>query len=167
MGKGVPVEFVECSKHEEFVYSRLAPIQGVYVPVVLGSLDLRRPFSYDGIAEIVHMMFMSYTGRTLVKQNEIDSTQLIQQAEESLQAIHELGVLHSDPIAGNVTWSRESGQVMFIDFERAMVQNRRISFGPVSPNKRRKRETSIWDKRSNTGASCLERERQRMRRELQ
>lgn len=88
VGKGVPVESVENSKHEEaVVYSHLTPIQGIYVPVVLGSLDLRQSFSYDGIAEIVHMMFMSYAGQTLVKQNEIDSTQLIQQAEKSLEAI--------------------------------------------------------------------------------
>jgi hypothetical protein len=112
---------------------------------------------------MVHVMFMSYTGRTLVMRHAIDLTQLIQQAEESLQAIHQLGVLHSDPIAGNVAWS-EYGQVMFIDFERAVVQKRRTPLGPVSPNKKRTRE--IWDKRLNLASDCFEGEIQRMRCEL-
>ncbi|KAA8643704.1 uncharacterized protein ATNIH1004_010478 [Aspergillus tanneri] len=65
IGKGAPVEFVELSKHEELVHSHLTPIQGVSVPVLLGSLQLRCPFSYDGIAEIVRLMFVGYAGRTL------------------------------------------------------------------------------------------------------
>jgi hypothetical protein len=76
--KGVPVEFTECSKHEESIYSCLASIQGVSVLVLLGSLDLHRPFSYDGIAEIVRLMFMSYAGRILAKQHKIDQKQLTQ-----------------------------------------------------------------------------------------
>jgi hypothetical protein len=30
----------------------------MYVPVLLGSLRLRRPSSYDGIAEIIHLMIV-------------------------------------------------------------------------------------------------------------
>lgn len=39
---GVPMEFVNGSKHEEPAYSRLAPVQGTFVPVFLGSLQLHR-----------------------------------------------------------------------------------------------------------------------------
>ncbi|KAB8268668.1 hypothetical protein BDV30DRAFT_8757 [Aspergillus minisclerotigenes] len=87
VGKGTPVEFVEGSKHEELVYSHLSPIQGVSVPVLLGSLRLRCPFFYDGIAEIVHLMFMGYAGKTLASRQDLDRCRLAQQAEDSLQAI--------------------------------------------------------------------------------
>lgn len=160
VGKGVPVEFLECSKREESIYSRLTPIQGVSVPVVLGSLDLHQPFSYDVIAEMVHFMFMSHAGRTLAKRHEIDPSQLIQQAEKSLQAIHQLGVLHIDPIPGNMTWNEERGQVMFIDFERAEIQNRR-------PNQKRKREIGIRGESAKERCSDFERETRRMRYQLQ
>jgi hypothetical protein len=85
------------------MYLRLTHIQGVCVPILLSSLNLCRPFSYDGIAEIVHLMFMSYARRTLAKCHEIDPDQLTQQADKSLQTIHRLGMLHRDPILGNMT----------------------------------------------------------------
>ncbi|EED18091.1 hypothetical protein TSTA_118580 [Talaromyces stipitatus ATCC 10500] len=100
VGKGVPVESVGCSKHEENV-------QGICVRVLLGGFDLRT-FSYDGIADMIHMIFMSCTGLTLARRRlEIESAQLIEKAERSLQATHELGVLHNGPIAGNMTWNEE------------------------------------------------------------
>lgn len=59
------MEFVDRVKNEELVYSHLASIQGTSVPVLLGSLRLRRPFSYNGIVEIVHLMCMGFTRRNL------------------------------------------------------------------------------------------------------
>ncbi|KAI9035566.1 uncharacterized protein KD926_003226 [Aspergillus affinis] len=126
VGKGVPAEFVKGSKHEKLIYSRLSPIQGTSVPVLLGSLRLSRPFSYDGIAEIVHLTLMGYAGGTLASQQGLDRCGIVSQAEKSLQAIHNLGVLHSDPIPGNMVWNQKLGQVMFIDFERASLQTRRV-----------------------------------------
>lgn len=67
VGKGAPIDFVEHAYHEGCVYSHLRPIQGVHVPVLLGGLSLRQPFSYGGIAGIVHLMLMGYAGRTLAK----------------------------------------------------------------------------------------------------
>ncbi|OJD13932.1 hypothetical protein AJ78_05669 [Emergomyces pasteurianus Ep9510] len=164
VGKGVPVEFVQGSKHEQRVYSHLAPIQGVHVPVLLGSLELRRPFSYDGIAEIVHLMFMGYAGKTVAGRYDLDRRQLTQQAEKSLQAIHELHVLQGDPIAGNLV--EEDGRVMFIDFERATLQTRRVPLGSVSPNQKHKREVCSLEKNWNNRLDCFEREKRRMRNEL-
>ncbi|KAL6239692.1 hypothetical protein BDW75DRAFT_198061 [Aspergillus navahoensis] len=39
VGKGTPVDFL-AGAQQELVYSRLSPIQGMYVPVLLGSLRL-------------------------------------------------------------------------------------------------------------------------------
>ncbi|PYI05341.1 hypothetical protein BO78DRAFT_398310 [Aspergillus sclerotiicarbonarius CBS 121057] len=164
VGKGTPVEFVAGSKHEESIYSHLAPIQGVYVPVLLGSLRLRYPFSYDGIAEIVHLMFMSYVGKALASRHDLDRRQQIQQVERSLQAIHKLNVLQGDPFPRNMV--EENGRVMFIDFERATLQPRRMPLGGISPNQEQhKQETYLQEKSPNkhTHKNCFEREKQRMR----
>jgi hypothetical protein len=56
-------------------------------------MDLLQPFSSDGIVEIVHLMFMSYAGKTLAKKNNIDRMQLRQRAERSLRAVHARGML--------------------------------------------------------------------------
>ena len=117
VGKGVPINFIECARQEEMIYSHLCAIQGQYVLVVFGGIDLRRPFSYDGIAMMVYLTLMSYAGRNLARQHEMDEAVLIAQAETSLRAIHNLGVLYSDPIPGNMIWNEENQRVMFIDFE--------------------------------------------------
>ncbi|CAG7996873.1 unnamed protein product [Penicillium nalgiovense] len=149
VGKGVPIEFVEHIQHEERMYSRLRPLQGVHVPVVLGGLDLRWSISYDGIAELVHFMLMGYAGRTLAMEHGIEPDQLIRLAEVSLHAIHRLGVLHSDPIAGNMVYNEDSGRVMFIDFERAQLEKRRPPLKSLSPNQKCKQATDACGKNPN------------------
>jgi hypothetical protein len=165
VGKGVPIDFIECARREEMMYSHLRTIQGQFVPIVLGGLSLRRPFSYDGIAMMVHLTLMSYAGRNLARHDEIDEAQLIAQAETSLRAIHDLGVLHSDPIPGNMTWNEEHQQVMLIDFERAQYQ-KRIPLGSITANQKRKRVASVWDKSPNKRFDSFQRELSRMRSEL-
>uniref|UniRef100_A0A093ULW5 Putative cell division control protein 7 like 2 n=1 Tax=Talaromyces marneffei PM1 TaxID=1077442 RepID=A0A093ULW5_TALMA len=164
VGKGVPIDFIQCAKREETMYSHLRAIQGQFVPVVFGGLNLRRPFSYDGIAEMVHLTLMSYAGRNLTR-HEMDQTMLIAQAETSLRAVHNLGVLHSDPIPGNMVWNEENQRVMFIDFERAQYQ-RRTPLGPIAANQKRKRVTTVWDKSPNKRSDSFQRELSRMRSEL-
>ncbi|KAA8652763.1 uncharacterized protein ATNIH1004_001668 [Aspergillus tanneri] len=110
--------------------------KGVFVPVLLGQPATSLPILYNGIAEIVHLMFMGYAGRTLAGQHNLDRHRLIQQAEIYLQAIYDLRVLQGDPIPGNMV--EENGRVMFIDFERATMQTRRIPQGGISPNQKRK-----------------------------
>ncbi|EED22749.1 conserved hypothetical protein [Talaromyces stipitatus ATCC 10500] len=157
VGKGVPIDFIECAKREEMMYSHLRAIQGQFVPIVLGGLDIRRPFSYDGIAKMVRLTLMSYAGRNLANHHEIDQTLVIAQAETSLRAIHDLGVLHGDPIPGNMTLNEENKQVMFIDFERAQYQ-KRIPLGSISANRKRRRGTSDWDKSPNKRSDFFQRE---------
>jgi tRNA A-37 threonylcarbamoyl transferase component Bud32 len=162
VGKGVPIDFIECAKREEMIYSHLRAIQGQFVPVVFGGLYLRQPFSYDGIVMMVHLTLMSYAGRDLARQHDIDEPQLIAQAETSLRAIHNLGVLHSDPIPGNMIWNEEDQRVMFIDFERARYQ-KRIPLGTIAANQKRKRVASVWDKSPNKRSDSFQRELSRMR----
>ncbi|KAL4748273.1 hypothetical protein BDW72DRAFT_156847 [Aspergillus terricola var. indicus] len=161
VAKGTPVEFVAGLKHEELIYSHLSSIQGIYIPVLLGSLQLRHPFSYDGIAEIVHLMFMSYVGKTLANRHDSDRCQYMKKAEKSLQEIHKLSVLQGDPIPGNMV--EENGRVMFIDFERATLQPRRVPLGGISHNRTR---GQVKGQKDHSHHDCFERERQRMRRGL-
>ncbi|RAL00087.1 uncharacterized protein BO80DRAFT_435472 [Aspergillus ibericus CBS 121593] len=161
VAKGTPVEFVTGLENEELIYSRLSSIQGRYIPVLLGSLKLRHPFSYDGIAEIVHLMFMSYAGKTLANCHDSDRCQLMQKAEKSLQEIHKLGVLQGDPIPGNMV--EENGRVMFIDFERATLQPPRAPLGGISHNHTR---GQVKGPKGHSRHDCFDRERQRMRRGL-
>ncbi|KAF2179925.1 hypothetical protein K469DRAFT_730386 [Zopfia rhizophila CBS 207.26] len=104
--KSTPIDFVHRLKWEATIYEHLRPIQGIYTP-----------YFYDGIAELVHMMFLSFGGKP----------------------IHDLGVLHKDLMPRNMLWNEETGQVMVIDFERAEVVKPRTVLGVISANRKRKR----------------------------
>ncbi len=138
--KCTPIDFIAHLRHEAAIYERLRPIQGIHVPVHLGNVDLVRPYFYEGIAEIVHMMFLSFGG-TLISQHISANNRpdLIERVGRSIQAIHRLGVLHRDAMPRNMLWNEEVRQVMVIDFERAAVPKLRAVLGVMSPNRKRKR----------------------------
>ena len=55
----------------------------------------------------------------------------------SVQALHQEGVVHTDIRRANLLWSRETGRLMVIDFERAiLLPSRRRALAQVIPNKR-------------------------------
>ena len=53
--KCITVDSIAHLKREAIIYERLRPIQGVHVPVYLGSVDLDQSYLYiyDGICELV------------------------------------------------------------------------------------------------------------------
>lgn len=132
-------EFRDHLRHEAAVYDRLRPIQGIYVPLHLGSIDLAHPYSYDGIAYLEHMMLLSPSGQSLdLTLRELDRNCLLSKLTESLSAIHTRHVLHRDPAPRNWSYSPESKNVVFFDFERAEIIEPRRILGMISPNRKRK-----------------------------
>lgn len=108
--------------HEGSVYKQLEKIQGIYVPVCLGNIDLDRVFSYDWGVQITHMMFMSWGGNRVDREPNLPNLQLVtRQALDAIHAIHELGILHQDVMPRNLLWNEEVQRVMFIDFERSFI----------------------------------------------
>ena len=139
--KGTISTLIPYLRHEATVYKRLRSLQGVCIPVCLGTIDLVRPY-YNNGSRIVHMLFLSWGGtridRHIDRNNEGD---MLAQATNSLQAIHRLGVLHHDAMPRNMLWNTEGGSVMFVDFERAKVVERKVTkkrteLGTISPNQR-------------------------------
>lgn len=133
-------EFRDYLRHEASAYNRLRPIQGIYVPLYLGSIDLVHPYSYDGIAYLKHMMLLSPGGLPLgLAVRDLDQSSLIYKLKESLSAIHIHNVLHHDPAPRNWLYNPESKQVVIFDFERAEIINSRPILSLISPNRKRKR----------------------------
>ncbi|KAL9099373.1 MAG: hypothetical protein Q9163_005121 [Psora crenata] len=150
--KCTTIDFVTYLKREAAIYERLIPIQGIHVPVCLGSIDLDQSYNYDGIAEIVHMMFLGFGGRPIYHDNKIANSvvDLIQKLERSVRAIHQRGVLHQDLRPRNILWNAELDQTMIIDFERAEIQESRAVLGAISPNQKRKRASMSKGQQGNS-----------------
>lgn len=138
VGKGTVDERVENMEHEAAVYKRLRPIQGVYVPVYLGEIDLielETRYFYEIAAELTFFTFMSWGGSSLV-QKEPQSDNLKDLAEgvpddakvvrgvlESLRAINKHWVRHEDVARRNILWDARTQKVIVIDFEHAQLRD--------------------------------------------
>ncbi|KKZ60785.1 hypothetical protein EMCG_04526 [[Emmonsia] crescens] len=140
VGKGFPPEFGRYLRHEKALYNKLQPIQGVHIPVCLGTIDVsKRPMFYDGIADIPHFLLLAHAG-TKISKCDVVKDEIVSAASESLRAIHALGVLHHDAEIRNLFWSEEGENVLVIDFERSEILHpERAPLENTSPNQKRKR----------------------------
>ena len=149
--KATVFAFVTDLKHEQAVYECLRTLQGTYVPVCLGGVDLLVPYYHRGV-ELIHMMFMAWGGAALGECSQIlghVEKDVSQMAAEGMEAMHALGVLHRDVATRNMLWNEERGRVMFVDFERSVVfetgQKQRQPLGEVSANRKRKMPVTTED----------------------
>ncbi|PWY88320.1 hypothetical protein BO70DRAFT_359760 [Aspergillus heteromorphus CBS 117.55] len=133
-------EFSNHLRHEAAVYHKLRSLQGICIPLHLGTIELVHPYSYDGIAYLKHMMLLSPGGQSPgLALREMSRDCLEAKMKESLSQMHRLNVFHKDPAPRNWFYNRESEKVVFIDFERAEIVGSRPILGTISPNHKRKR----------------------------
>ncbi|KAI9888709.1 MAG: hypothetical protein M1814_006520 [Vezdaea aestivalis] len=114
--KGTVAASVHHLRHELRVYQRLRALQGEFVPVCLGNVDLIHPYYYAPDTEIVHMLFLAWAG-TPLKTDGVDRRDV----RRTLERIQSAGVRHNDVRSPNLLWSKETGGVMLIDFERSTI----------------------------------------------
>ncbi|KAG8422552.1 hypothetical protein J3459_010291 [Metarhizium acridum] len=127
---------------ESQIYCRLHPIQGNYVPVCLGIIDLIRPYHYDG-GVYTNFLFLSWAGQSLAQCiNPANKSSLVNKVATALRALHGLGVLHCDAEPRNILFDSETGGVMVVDFERSEFLNRQplASMDLNSQGRKRKRD---------------------------
>lgn len=163
VSKGTVQAFVSDLEHEAAVYRQLQPLQGVCVPVFLGAIDLRdlgRTYYYGHKVRIIYMMLLAWGGTAMAMGGDDGPlVAALQQAagtagaaetpdkalDRSVRALHAKGVVHGDVRRENLLWSAETGRLMMIDFERAVLmdppppQTLRDPFGDVAPNSKRMR----------------------------
>ncbi|RSL85359.1 hypothetical protein CEP52_016164 [Fusarium oligoseptatum] len=126
-------------QHENAMYDRLVDIQGKYIPVCLGSIQLIRPCHYDG-GVYSHFMFLGWAGRPLFERRGcLDEAAVADGVAKIFTAIHKLRVLHRDAEPRNILCD-ESGKLMAVDLERAESQGP-PPLGDIDPN------NQIWKKK--------------------
>ncbi|KIW85223.1 hypothetical protein Z517_00613 [Fonsecaea pedrosoi CBS 271.37] len=124
MAKGTRQEFIADLKREAAMYQKiLQPVQGTITPVYLGSFTMQRPLHYMGQVPIVHMMLMSFGGYPMHRMHIPPGA--AQSAIDGLRAIHRLGILHHDIARRNMLWDPVLQRVIWLDFERAQICQRR------------------------------------------
>ena len=154
VGKGTVTAFIKDLRHEAEVYQRLVTLQGTYIPICLGSIDLIKPFYYDTGVRIMHFLLLSWAGKSLDDSKTapgIDRQTWAMDLVRAVNAIHGAGVLHQDIRMPNLLWNEETKRVMVIDFEGAEIvkskaQTVRQALAPISPNRKRKRALTLGAK---------------------
>ncbi|KAI1119908.1 hypothetical protein F5Y10DRAFT_146051 [Nemania abortiva] len=121
VAKGVEEDHIPRLQHERKVYDKLRTIQGKYVPVCLGEVDLVLPYYYDG-GVFVRLLFLGWAGRPLFDlPSQADKNAVIDAVCVAFKAVHHLRILHGDAEPRNILYSSGSSNVMIVDFERAKL----------------------------------------------
>lgn len=159
VSKGTVRAFIKDLEHEAAVYERLKPIQGLYVPVFLGVIDLRsmnRTYYYDHRVYVVHMTLLSWGGGTIAEAlnngNMPKSPQ--DMATRALRAMHQEGVIHKDVRLANMLFNREINGIMMVDFERSLLlKPPRRPLTQSIPNKQRWKPATMHPKNAASKSS--------------
>lgn len=139
VAKGVEYGHLARLQHEKTVYDQLRTIQGKYVPVCLGNVDLVLPYYYDG-GVYEHFLFLGWAGRPLFDlPSEADKATIVNTVSAGFKAVHNLHVLHGDAEPRNILYNADNGYTMIVDFERAKLSNQE-PLGPINPNRKRKHD---------------------------
>lgn len=142
-------------KHEAAVYDRLQRLQGRYVPVCCGTVELQMPYYYDGV-ELKHILLLSWAGTSLaqlrVQDEQFASIQpsCDKQIRQAYEAIEALQVLHQDAARRNMVYNDKTGQLMIIDFERSEIVQRPALL-ELSPNRKRKQPVNQQGRKADHG----------------
>lgn len=140
VSKGTVRAFIKFLEHEAAIYQHLKPLQGIYVPVFLGAIDLRnidKVYYYDHRVYVVHLSFLSWGGGPVDPAPDASDQPLREAAMRTLRAIHQRSVVHKDARLPNMLSNSETNGVMMIGFERAsMLRSPRHPLAQLVPNKR-------------------------------
>lgn len=132
VAKGTRPEHLSALNHEAMIYRHLKSLQGIHIPMYLGTFKLKLPLWYMGFVPIEHMMLMSFGGYSL---NHLHCPASIpaDQAVMGLQAIHACGILQRDMAPRNVLYDPRRKCITWHDFGRATTCARPV-FGELSTN---------------------------------
>ncbi|KAL9043630.1 MAG: hypothetical protein Q9214_003190 [Letrouitia sp. 1 TL-2023] len=140
VGKGTIDVFIPDLKHEARIYGRLSELQGSWIPVHLGNIDLKYPWYELGV-HVIHMLLLSHGGERL--DGEVsDYEGLDTQIERFKSTLDYFGVRHGDLRLPNMLYNEETQGMIFIDFERATTaaDRRQELLKLISANRKRKAE---------------------------
>ncbi|MCJ1346858.1 hypothetical protein MMC31_005076 [Peltigera leucophlebia] len=155
LAKGVEKANISLLQKETRIYRQLKPLQGVHIPVCLGSTSLPVEYNLSDCAKIARLLFLSDAGDPIVNHiNPANETNIHSGLQKAMSAIHSLGVLHCDLHPHNILWDKHADgddALQVIDFERSEVlgPNWLLRFwnGPTTGQKlliRRQQQQGHW-----------------------
>ncbi|KAH8729292.1 hypothetical protein BGZ61DRAFT_446118 [Ilyonectria robusta] len=136
VAKGVQSKDIAALRHEEEIYDSIHTLQGLYVPVCIGIVDLKQPKYYGG-GKFMHFLFLTYAGRPICENLESISPPIINTVKYAFEELRERLIDHRHVKRHHILV--HEGRAMLVNFRRADLYPRPLL--PSSENGKRKRET--------------------------
>ncbi|UPK91528.1 hypothetical protein LCI18_002463 [Fusarium solani-melongenae] len=134
VAKGVEAMDTKRLLYENEIYSHLRDLQGKFIPVCPGVIDLIKPYYFNsGVYE--DFMFLSYGGRPVLKGLGEVNSDAINEILTALGRLHQHGVIHRDAEPRNVLYDKHTGRYMIVDLMLAELHTRQ-PLGTINVNKR-------------------------------
>jgi hypothetical protein len=130
--------------HEKKVYDVLRDLQGMYIPVCLGFIDISMSLPAQFVRWADHCLLLSYAGHSLdTYNNPIRGTksEVKDAVDTMIRAIHNRYILHTDADLRNIMYDDQTGRFMVVDFERAMI----LSLPELPDTRRKTRSRSVLE----------------------
>lgn len=120
VGKGTVEAFISDLWGEGQMYIWMQRLQGTAIPVYLGNIHLINFYHLDIGVTILHMLFLSWGGQMIDKDETAKAMPNLQQEiNRTIAEVEHMGIDQGDYRDPNFLWNPEAQRVMLIDFERA------------------------------------------------
>ncbi|KAG6104891.1 hypothetical protein E4U13_008179 [Claviceps humidiphila] len=107
--------------HEEKMYNHLRDIQGRFIPVCPGFVELNGGFHckeyHTSSGCFGHFLFLSYAGKPVLKSLSKFDDSVVSQVLATLAQLHHRRVMHRDAAPRNMLYDDRTGRYMVIDLE--------------------------------------------------
>ncbi|KAI4172203.1 MAG: hypothetical protein LQ346_008644 [Caloplaca aetnensis] len=137
VAKGTRDVFVVDLMHEQQMYDRLSSMQGEYIPVHVGNIDLAHAWYDCGGVRVIHMLLLAYGGVRIDNDQVGEIRDLMAQVTAFRTRLAGCGVQHGDLADRNILWDAKLQRIMFIDFERSTVDQDGGAPRTITPDRQR------------------------------
>ncbi|KNB19850.1 hypothetical protein FOXG_17042 [Fusarium oxysporum f. sp. lycopersici 4287] len=144
VAKGVEAMDARHLRHENKMYDHVWSLQGTFVPVCLGIVDLIKPYYFDS-GVYVHFLLLSYGGRPVLREMKEVRPNVVDQIIVVLKRLHQYRILHHDAEPRNVLYDRSSGGCMLVDLMLAEIHDRQ-PLGSINCNRQSRKRKSVTGK---------------------
>ncbi|KAG6174206.1 hypothetical protein E4U51_002865 [Claviceps purpurea] len=133
--------------HEERMYNHLRDIQGRFIPVCPGRVELNGLFHckeyHSSWGCFGHFLFLSYAGTPVLKALPKFDDSVVSQMLATLAQLHQRGVIHRDAAPRNMLYDDRTGRYMVIDLEMSKPINEEVPQATKGGRKKRKIEREV------------------------
>ncbi|KAM5526671.1 hypothetical protein FOXYSP1_20912 [Fusarium oxysporum f. sp. phaseoli] len=126
------------------MYDHVWSLQGTFVPVCLGIVDLIKPYYFDS-GVYVHFLLLSYGGRPVLREMKEVRPDVVDQIIIALKRLHQYRILHHDAEPRNVLYDRSRGGCMLVDLMLAEIHDRQ-RLGSINCNRQSRKRKSVTGK---------------------